>query len=255
MVPSLINIESKKYKGLGLYALLFLMLCVHVLVLGVIAFEHSFRQDTFPLFSLLDGYFLFQLIFNPVLLSSLVKKVVEIEEKNNMFQLQEMLGVEPSTLLIRKWSWLSLRLFLLQLVEWALILHMAARSDHFHLSQVASAHVAVIFCSQWLIASAFVALFLILDTRAKSPFFTLFFAMGGALSGILSMLTSRALTLINPFAWYSSLLSISFVKGSEGFDRVINPVPWLSMVVSLVGLLICLTIIKKHTRIRNDKTI
>ena len=231
------------------------MLCVHVPVLGVIAFEHSFRQDIYPLFSLLDGYFLFQLIFNPVLLSSLVKKVVEIEEKNNMFQLQEMLGVEPSTLLMRKWSWLSLRLFILQLIEWALILHMAARSDHFHPSQVASAHVAVVFFSQWLTTSAFVALFLLLDTRAKSPYFTLFLSMGGALFGILSMLTSRVLTFINPFAWYSSLLSISFVKGSEGFDRVINPVPWPSLVASLAGLLICLFMIKKHTRIRSDKTI
>lgn len=252
----MIHTESRKYKGLGLYPLLFLMLCVHVLVLGVIAFEHSFRQDTYPLYSLLDGYFLFQLIFNPVLLSSLVKKVVEIEEKNNMFQLQEMLGVEPSTLLMRKWSWLSLRLFLLQLVEWALILHMAARSSYFNFSQVASVRVAVVFFSQWLIASAFVALFLILDTRSKSPYFTLFFSMGGALSGILSMLTSRVLTLINPFAWNSSLLSIfSYVKGSEGFDRVINPVPWPSLAASLTGLLICLFIIKRHTLIRPDKTI
>lgn len=251
----MIHTESRKYKGLGLYPLLFLMLCVHVPVLGTIAFEHSFSKDIYPLFSLLDGYFLFQLIFNPVLLSSLVKKVVEIEEKNNMFQLQEMLGVEPSTLLFRKWSWLSLSLFILQLVEWALILHMAARSNHFHLSQLASARVAVVFCSQWLIASAFVALFLILDTRSKSPYFTLFFSMGGALSGILFMLTSRILTLINPFAWYSSLLSISFIKGSEGFDRVINPVPWPSLAASLTGLLICLFMIKKHTRIRSDKTI
>lgn len=251
----MIQTESRKYKGLGLYPLLFLMLCVHLPVLGVVAFKHSFRQDIYPLFSLLDAYYMFQLIFNPVLLSSLVKKVVEIEEKNNMFQLQEMLGVEPSTLLMRKWSWLSLRLFILQLIEWALILHMAARSDHFHLSQVASAHVAVAFCSQWLITSAFVALFLLLDTRAKSPYFTLFLSMGGALFGILSMLTSRALTFINPFAWYSSLLSISFVKGSEGFHRVMNPVPWPSLAASLTGLLICLFIIKKHTRIRRDKTI
>ena len=249
------SMESRKYKGLGLYALLFLMLCVHVPILGVIGFTNSFTEEIYPLFSLLDAYFLFQLIFNPVLLSSLVKKVVEIEEKNNMFQLQEMLGVEPSTLLFRKWSWLSLRLFILQLVEWALILHMAARSNHFHLSQLASARVAVVFCSQWLIASAFVALFLILDTRSKSPYFTLFFSMGGALSGILFMLTSRILTLINPFAWYSSLLSISFIKGSEGFDRVINPVPWPSLAASLTGLLICLFMIKKHTRIRSDKTI
>ena len=249
------NMESKKYKGLGLYTLLILMLCVHVPILGVIGFTNSFTEEIYPLFSLLDAYFLFQLIFNPVLLSSLVKKVVEIEEKNNMFQLQEMLGVEPSTLLMRKWSWLSLRIFILQLIEWALILHMAARSSYFNFSQVASARVAVVFFSQWLIASAFVALFLILDTRSKSPYFTLFFSMGGALSGILSMLTSRILTLINPFAWDSSLLSISFVKGSEGFTRVINPVPWLSLAVSLAGLLICLFMIKKHTRIRRDKTI
>ncbi|MFR9297146.1 MAG: hypothetical protein ACLVLI_05445, partial [Aedoeadaptatus pacaensis] len=81
----MINTESKKYKGLGLYALLILMLCVHVPVLGVIGFTNSFAEEIYPLFSLLDAYFLFQLIFNPVLLSSLVKKVVEIEEKNNMF--------------------------------------------------------------------------------------------------------------------------------------------------------------------------
>lgn len=251
----MINTESKKYKGLGLYALMFLMLCAHVTVLGVVAFNSSFTKDIYPLFSLLDSYFLIQLIINPVLLSSLVKKLVEIEEKNNMFQLQEMLGVEPSTLLFRKWSWLGLRLFLLQLIEWALILHMATRSDHFHLSQVASTHVVVIFCSQWLIASTFVALFLIIDTRSKSPYFTLFFSMGGALSGILSMLTSRTLTFINPFAWSSSLLSISYIKGSEGFARVLNPTPWLSLAVSLAGLLICLIIIKKHTHIRSDKTI
>ena len=251
----MINMESKKYKGLGLYALLILMLCVHVPILGVIGFTNSFTEEIYPLFSLLDAYFLFQLIFNPVLLSSLVKKVVEIEEKNNMFQLQEMLGVETSTLLFRKWSWLSLRIFILQLIEWALILHMAARSSYFNFSQVASARVAVVFFSQWLIASVFVALFLILDTRSKSPYFTLFFAMAGSLTGILSMLTSRVLTLINPFAWSSSLLTISYIKESEGFTRAINPVPWPSLAASLVGLLICLFIIKRHTRIRPDKTI
>ncbi|MDY3119264.1 MAG: hypothetical protein SOW18_06985 [Peptoniphilus sp.] len=251
----MINTESRKYKGLGLYVLIFFMLCVHVPLLGILAFSNSFTEEILPFFTLLDAYYMFQLIFNPVLLSSLVKKMVEIEEKNNMFQLQEMLGVESSTLLFRKWSWLSLRLFILQLVEWALILPMAARSNHFHLSQVASAQVAVVFCSQWVIASAFVALFLILDTRSKSHYFTLFFSMAGALSGILSMLTSHALTLINPFAWTASLLIISYVKDSVGFTRVINPISWLSLVVSLVGLLLCLFIIKKHTRIRRDKTI
>ena len=251
----MIHTESRKYKGLCLYPLLFLMLCVHVPVLGVIGFTNSFTEEIYPLFTLLDTYYMFQLIFNPVLLSSLVKKVVEIEEKNNMFQLQEMLGVAPSTLLFRKWSWLSLRLFILQLIEWALILLMAARSSYFNFSQVASTHVSVMFFSQWLIASAFVALFLILDTRSKSPYFTLFFAMAGSLTGILSMLTSRVLTLINPFAWSSSLLTISYIKESKGFTRVLNPVPWLSLAVSLAGLLICLFMIKKHTHIRSDKTI
>lgn len=248
------SLESRKYRHLHIYPLLGLLFFVHIFVSSISVFSSSFVNESYPLFRLLDGYFMIQLIFSPVLFSSLVKKVVEIEEKDNMFLYQEILGIEPSALLLKKWSWLNLRLLLLQIMEWAVLIMMASRSSRFSPTDIMSLRILIEFAGQWLITAAFVALFLILETRSKSPYFTLFFSMAGTLTGIISMLTSSALTFMNPFAWIISLMNISYVQQSGKFESVLNPTPFVTPFIAIIGLVICLFIIKNHTLIRYDKT-
>lgn len=68
------SLESRKYRHLHIYPLLGLLFFVHIFVSSISVFSSSFVNETYPLFRLLDGYFMIQLIFSPVLFSSLVKK-------------------------------------------------------------------------------------------------------------------------------------------------------------------------------------
>lgn len=86
----------------------------------------SFAASKYPLSYILDTYLFISLLMNPILISSLVKKVIEIEEKNKMWQMQIMLGGKVNTILINKFKNLSIKLVFLQLME-AFVFILAAR--------------------------------------------------------------------------------------------------------------------------------
>ena len=116
------NLEMKKNKGLKLNFTILILFAIHLFSILIAFKTKDFQVNKYPLARILDSYLAISLFFNPIALSSLVKKVIEIEEKNNMWQMQISLGLKVQKILLDKIKNLSIKVFLLQIIEWLIII-------------------------------------------------------------------------------------------------------------------------------------
>ncbi|EGS31697.1 hypothetical protein HMPREF9130_0648 [Peptoniphilus sp. oral taxon 375 str. F0436] len=82
----------------------------------------------------------------------------------------------------------------------------------------------------------FLGFFMIVEMKAKKVYTLSFLSIIGGLTGIISMLTSKILTYINPFAWMASLMNLSYVKEGDRFVQVLNPLNFYTLIIALVLL-------------------
>ena len=85
---------------------------------------------------------------------------------------------------------------------------------------------------------------MIIEMKAKKVYTLSFLAIIGGLTGVISMLTSKILTYINPFAWMASLLNISYVKEGNQFAQVLNPINFYTLILALALLILSLLYLK-----------
>ncbi|MDD7362653.1 MAG: hypothetical protein SPI65_05155 [Peptoniphilus sp.] len=237
------NLEAAKNKYLGTRFLFTIMAIIHI---AGVFINTTAKDSTYPLYAVLDTYFFLQTIFDAVLIAAIVKKVVEIEERHDMWQLQQSLGLDVSAILSAKLKHLAANFLLVQLFEWILLIAIASRSPNFMFYDDTLLRIALSFVSVYIIHLTMAALFLWIEVRVKKIYFTLFFSIIGTLTGIVCMLTSRILSFINPFAWTTTLMNISYVRDRDTFVQVLNPLNPVPLFLGAIVLSI-LILSLKHT--------
>ena len=86
---------------------------------------------------------------------------------------------------------------------------------------------------------------MIIEIKTKKVYALSFIAIIGGLTGIITMLTSKTLSFLNPFALMSSLLSISYVKKENAFIEVLNPINLYALIISSTLLILSIIYLKK----------
>lgn len=238
------NLERKKYKRLGINFLIFLVFIAQTFIVAGLGHSKSFLQGKYPLANILDTYLFISLLMNPILISSLVKKVIEIEEKNKMWQLQIILGGKVTSILLDKFKNLAFRLTLLQIIEAIVFLLLARRSPYFSMTSQMLVRFFVVNLSALAINLFFLGFFMVIEMKAKKVYTMSFLSIIGGLTGVISMLTSKVLTYINPFAWMASLLNISYVKEGNQFVQVLNPINFYTPILALTLFILSLLYLK-----------
>ena len=228
------NLERKKYKRLGINFLILIVFISQMLIVTGQSFSKSFLESKLPLSYIMDTYLFISLLINPILISSLVKKVLEIEEKNKMWQMQIILGEKVNYILLNKFKNLSLKLFLLQIIE--------AISFIFNNEMIL--RFLIVNLSAIIINLFFLGFFMIIEMKTKKVYTLSFISIVGGLTGVITMLTSEILSFINPFAWMASLLNISYVKEGDKFVQVLNPINFYTLIIALIFLIASIYYIK-----------
>ncbi|WP_276881228.1 hypothetical protein [Anaerococcus tetradius] len=239
------NLERKKYKRLGINFLILIVFFAQMLMVAGFSLSKSFAEGNYPLADILDTYLFISLLINPILISSLVKKVIEIEEKNKMWQLQVSLGEKVNSILINKFKNLSLKLVLLQIVEAIVFLLLAKKSANFNMDTDMILRFGLVNLSAILTNLFFMGLFMIIEMKAKRVYTLSFISIVGGLTGIITMLTSEFLCFVNPFGWMASLLNISYVKEGDKFVQVLNPINFYTGIIALILLMLTIIYIKE----------
>ena len=238
------NLERKKYKRLGINFLTAIVFVVQIIMVAGTSFSNSFAKSEYPLPFILDTYLFISLLLNPILISSLVKKVIEIEEKNNMWKMQIILGEKINSILINKFKNLSLRLILLQIVEGLVFILLAMKSNHFNFNSEIIIRFVAVNIAALIINLFLLAVFMITEMKTKKVYTLSFISIIGGLTGVITMLTSKVLAYINPFGWMSTLLNISYVKEGNEFVQVLNPVNFYTLVIALILLILSIIYLK-----------
>ncbi len=241
------NLERKKYKRLKINLLILIVFLIQTLMVVGFSNSKSFAASKYPLSYIMDTYLFISLLMNPILVSSLAKKVIEIEEKNKMWQMQIMLGGRVNTILINKFKILSIKLVFLQLIE-AIVFILAARKGvNFSLGKEVLIRFLVFNLSVIVINLFFLAIFMILEMKVKKVYALSFISIVGGLTGVITMLTSQVLAYINPFAWMASLLNISYVNDGGRFIQILNPINPYTLIIAFTLLILSLVYLKSMT--------
>lgn len=238
------NLERKKSKRLGINFLILIVFFAQMIMVAGVTRSKSFADGNYPLAYILDTYLFISLMINPILISSLVKKLIEIEEKNKMWHMQLILGRKVSSILFDKFKNLSLKLVLLQIVEAGAFLILAKKSPHFSMGDDMVLRFALVNLSAILINLFFLGLFMIIEMKTKRVYTLSFISIIGGLTGIITMLTSNTLTYINPFAFMASLLNISYVSEGGKFIQVLNPINFYTPIIALIFLILAISYLK-----------
>lgn len=249
------NLEIKKNKGLKLNFTILILFAIHLFSILIAFKTKDFQANEYPLARILDSYLAISLFFNPIALSSLVKKVIEIEEKNNMWQMQISLGLKVQKILMDKIKNLSIKVFLLQITEWLLIIFLASKNINFDLDMVVIKRIVIYFLTTLSINISMLLIFTIIEIKSKKIYFSLFFSIVGAMSGIITMLTSKVLSQINPFGLFATILNINYVKDGEVFSETLNNINYLTLLISLFYIFLALIYILKNNKFRLSKEV
>ena len=249
------NLEIKKNKGLKLNFTILILFSIHLFSILIAFKTKDFQVNKYPLARILDSYLAISLFFNPIALSSLVKKVIEIEEKNNMWQMQISLGLRVQKILLNKIKTLSLKILLIQIIEWSLIIFLSSKSKNFNLEIDLIKRIVIYFLTTLSINISMLLIFTIIEIKSKKIYFSLFFSIVGAMSGIITMLTSKVLSQINPFGLFATILNINYVKDGEVFRQTINNINYLTLLISLFYIFLALIYILKNNKFRLSKEV
>lgn len=249
------NLEIKKNKGLKLNFTILILFAIHLFSILLAFVNKDFQIGEYPLEKILDSYLAISLFFNPLAISSLVKKVIEIEEKNNMWQMQISLGLRVQKILLNKIKTLSLKILLIQIIEWSLIIFLSSKSKSFNLDIELIKRIVVYFLTTLSINISMILIFTIIEIKSKKIYFSLFFSIVGAMSGIITMLTSKVLSQINPFGFFATILNINYVKEGQVYRQTINNVNYLTLLISLFYIFLALIYILKNNKFRLSKEV
>lgn len=249
------NLEIKKNKGLKLNFTILILFAIHLFSILIAFKTKDFQVNKYPLARILDSYLAISLFFNPIALSSLVKKVIEIEEKNNMWQMQISLGLKVQKILLNKIKTLSLKILLIQIIEWSLIIFLSSKIKNFNLEIDLIKRIVIYFLTTFSINISMLLLFTIIEIRSKKIYFSLFFSIVGAMSGIITMLTSKVLSQINPFGLFATILNINYVKEGDIFRQTLNNINYLSLLISLFYIFLALIYILKINKFTLSKEV
>ncbi|MDU5569727.1 MAG: hypothetical protein E6064_00405 [Peptoniphilus harei] len=249
------NLEIKKNKGLKLNFTILILFAIHLFSILIAFKTKDFQVNKYPLARILDSYLAISLFFNPIALSSLVKKVIEIEEKNNMWQMQISLGIKVQKILLNKIKTLSLKILLIQIIEWLIIIFLASKNINFDLDVEIIKRIIIYFLTTLSINISMLLIFTIIEIKSKKIYFSLFFSIVGAMSGIITMLTSKVLSQINPFGLFATILNINYVKEGDIFRQTLNNINYLSLLISLFYIFLALIYILKINKFTLSKEV
>lgn len=249
------NLEIKKNKGLKLNFTILILFAIHLFSILIAFKTKDFQVNKYPLARILDSYLAISLFFNPIALSSLVKKVIEIEEKNNMWQMQISLGLKVQKILLNKIKTLSLKILLIQIIEWLIIIFLASKNINFELDVEIIKRIIIYFLTTLSINISMLLIFTIIEIKSKKIYFSLFFSIVGAMSGIITMLTSKVLSQINPFGLFATILNINYVKEGDIFRQTLNNINYLSLLISLFYIFLALIYILKINKFTLSKEV
>lgn len=246
---SLFNLEKKKYKGIKLSLIFLIFLIISIGVIGTTLFSKDFQMTMnstgHSWDSIFDGYFIFKVILNPILLALLASKSVELENQGNMWKFLKTCGVDLKEIFIIKLKYIFSLYFLYQLIEWVVIIGIARLIG---LKESLPIYKFLIkFFSQLSISFLIMVFHYLLALRFENQLITISVSLIGTLIGIMTLYISKFISYIVPYSMYGLLTGLQSTVESPGVFKTISlPLNYLPLIIATILGLLLYTLGKKY---------
>lgn len=230
------KLEARKMRGSKSLLFYVFVLISTFFLLSFSLFSGDRIGDEMAWYSVFDSYLFAKLIVMPIFLAALIGRSVDLENRGSMWKVLYSTGIDFKEIYKGKLFYNYKGILAFQVLEWVL---MIAYSKALGLSQpLPLDRVLILFLSQALISFCLLSIHYILSLRWSNQLISTSVAIVGTLTGVIFMLLSKFLSMINPYAWFANLFTISYIRQGGEYIRELNPnnyeMIFLSFIVALV---------------------
>lgn len=231
------KIEAKKMKGSHSLLFYVFVLIFTFFLLSVSLFSKGFIDGDLACYRLFDAYFFTKLIISPIFFAALIGRSVDMENRGEMWKVLYSSGIDFRSLYRAKFLYTFKGVLIFQALEWVLII---GYTKALGLNQFLPLDRGLyLFLGQALISFCLLSIHYLLSLKWSNQLISTSVSIVGTLTGVIFMLLSKFLSMVNPYAWFANLFSISYIREGKEFVKVLNPKNYRILVLALiVGLIL-----------------
>lgn len=244
------KIEMAKYNKFKMLIFYLFVLMASISFVAVTINNQIAVTDTNKIFiqwyKIFDSYFFSRVILYPIIISSLASRVISVENENNMWNIICASGIKLELIHKIKFMYVFEQLLILQVLEWACIFIISLSVGIS--GQIPYYRLFVYFFSQLAISTFLMALHYILSLKWKNQLISVSAAILGSLTGLICVFLPKIFSVINPYSWYSNLLSVNFVRSGDKFIENLRDINYMIIFLALICSIIAYKLIFKIER-------
>ncbi|RVU55556.1 ABC transporter permease [Anaerosphaera multitolerans] len=231
------KIEKKKYKGSNLALMLLFFIVLNLGLIGTLIFSREFQSTMnftgYSWLNIMDSYFMYKVILNPILLSVLVSKSVDMENQGNMWKYLKSCGVDFKKIYKVKFQYIFRLYFIYQCLEWLMIIIL---SKSIGLRETMPIYrMSIYFVKQLSISYLLMAIHYLAAIKWENQLVTISISLIGTVVGVISMFLPIVFSNLVPYSWYVTMISLqyNYVARNEYYISIrdVNYFPLLIAVV------------------------
>ncbi|TCD46003.1 ABC transporter permease [Streptococcus sp. X16XC17] len=236
----LMKIEIWKYRGVPMFRLLTLAVVITLLVSATAIFQINDSKelaDPISVYTVMDSIAFINVILLPTILAGIASMAVQLEERHNMWKVLASSGVAYRVLYRTKFLYIYACYVLMQLLEWAcvvILLRWRGFTGHVPVEKLVFYGLSILAISGCLLLLHYV-----ISLKWSNQLVNLSIAVLGSLMGIIIILISKSLMMVQPYSWYGFLMSVHFEKVGDRFVKHLGEMSSYPLSASLLlGILV-----------------
>lgn len=245
----LFKIETKKYRGLPVFRLLFVAVVMSLIFSCIQIFDAknpADLADMAKLYSVFDSVDIIKIIVQPIILASLASLAVQVENRHKMWKVLTSSGVAYKSIYSVKFFYIYGAYLIMQVLEW--LLTFALIKWRGYTVSLPMGRMLLYGLSVLGISAVIMLIHYILSLRFANQLISLSVAVLSSLVSIILIFISKAVMYVVPYSWYAFLMSTKPERVGDTFVYHVTAFNYYPLIASFVVALV-LYQLGKHVKI------
>lgn len=231
----LFKIETKKYRGLPIFRLLFISLVISILFSCIQIFDSKTSADLASLaklYGVWDAVAMVKIIVQPVILASLVSIAVQLENRHKMWKILTSSGVDYKSIYAVKFIYTYGAYLIMQVLEWLLTLALIKWRGY--TVSLPIGRLVLYGLSILGISAVIMLIHYILSLKWANQLISLSVAVLASLMSVIMIFISKATMYVIPYTWYAFLIASQPEKVGDKFIYRIAAFDYYPLIASII---------------------
>lgn len=235
----LFKIETKKYRGLPVFRLLFVALAMSIFFSCIQIFNAKSAADLTNIgkfYQIFDSAAMVKIIVQPIILASLVSLSVQVENRHQMWKVLTSSGVDYKSIYAVKFFYIYSAYLVMQVLEWLLTLALVKWRGY--TVSLPIGRLVLYGLSILGISAVIMLIHYLLSLRWANQLISLSVAVLASLVSIILIFISKAVMYVVPYSWYALLMATEPERVGDTFVYHVTAFNYFPLIASLIVALV-----------------